>query len=40
MSYASVLITNDAVFVSEYWRPGLPGSEREKALRMKEILAT
>lgn len=40
MSYANFLITNGAVLVAEYWREGLPGSERQKDERMKEILAS
>lgn len=40
MSYANFLITNDVVLVAEYWREGLPESEREKDERMKEILAS
>jgi agmatine deiminase len=40
MSYANFLITNDVVLVAEYWREGLPESERRKDERVKEILAT
>jgi agmatine deiminase len=39
MSYANFLITNGAVLVSQYWREGLPESERRKDERMVEILS-
>ena len=38
MGYSNFLITNGAVLVSEYWKPGLPESERENDEKMKAIL--
>ena len=40
MGYSNFLITNGAVLVSEYWKPGLPESEKEKDEKMKAILQT
>ncbi|MDN3202979.1 agmatine deiminase family protein [Algoriphagus sediminis] len=38
--YSNFLITNGAVLVSEYWKEGLPESEKVKDEKMKEILKT
>lgn len=38
MGYSNFLITNGAVLVSEYWREGLPESEKANDQKMKAIL--
>lgn len=38
MGYSNFLITNGAVLVSEYWREGLPESEKANDEKMKAIL--
>ncbi|MEM9078485.1 MAG: agmatine deiminase family protein [Bacteroidota bacterium] len=38
MGYSNFLITNGAVLVSEYWKPGLPEPEKENDEKMKAIL--
>ena len=38
MGYSNFLITNDVVLVAEYWKEGLPISEKENDNRMKDIL--
>ena len=38
MGYSNFLITNGAVLVSEYWREGLPESEKSNDKKMKAIL--
>ncbi|MEM6644609.1 MAG: agmatine deiminase family protein, partial [Bacteroidota bacterium] len=38
MGYSNFLITNGAVLVSEYWREGLPESEKDNDEKMKAIL--
>ncbi len=40
MGYSNFLITNGAVLVSEYWREGLPESEKAHDEKMKAILKT
>ena len=38
MGYSNFLITNGAVLVSEYWKPGLPESEKANDEKIKAIL--
>jgi len=40
VGYANFLISNGVVLVSEYWREGLPESEKEKDDYVKKVLST
>lgn len=40
VGYANFLITNGVVLVSEYWREGLPESEKQKDDYVKKVLST